>query len=74
MKKILQIYSNSWKELFVTKNVVLCGLMAALAVVLSMVASIDLGPYIRIGFSGLPNRVVECLVCLIYTNPSPRHG
>ncbi len=61
MKKILQIYSNSWKELFVTKNVVLCGLMAALAVVLSMVASIDLGPYIRIGFSGLPNRVVECL-------------
>ena len=32
MKKILQIYSNSWKELFVTKNVVLCGLMAALGV------------------------------------------
>ena len=61
MKKIIWIYSNSWKELFVTKNIVLCGLMAALAVILSMVASIDVGPYIRIGFSGLPNRIVECL-------------
>ena len=61
MRKIRQIYSDSLKELLSTKNVVLCGLMAALAVVLSMVASIDVGPYIRIGFSGLPNRVVECL-------------
>ncbi len=61
MKKIIRIYSDSWKELFVTKNIVLCGLMAALAVILSMVASIDAGPYIRIGFSGLPNRIVECL-------------
>ena len=38
-----------------------CGLMAALAVVLSMTASIEVGPYIRIGFSGIPNRIVECL-------------
>ncbi len=61
MKKTFQVFRDSWRELFVTKNIVLCGLMAALAVVLSMVASIDIGPYIRIGFSGLPNRVVECL-------------
>lgn len=61
MKKIKEIFCNSFKELFVTKNIVLCGLLAALAVVLGMVASIDIGPYIRIGFSGLPNRVVECL-------------
>lgn len=61
MKKIKEIFSNSFKELFVTKNIVLCGLLAALAVVLGMVASIDIGPYIRIGFSGLPNRVAECL-------------
>lgn len=61
MKKIKEMFSSSLKELFVTKNLVLCGLMAALAVVLGMVASIDIGPYIRIGFSGLPNRVVECL-------------
>lgn len=61
LKKIIQIFSNSWKELFHTGTIVVCGLMAALAVTLSMVASIDIGPYIRIGFSGLPNRVVECL-------------
>ena len=61
MKKIKEIFSNSFNELFVTKNIVLCGLLAALAVVLGMVASIDIGPYIRIGFSGLPNRIVEFL-------------
>ena len=55
------MYANSLKELFVTKNIVLCGLMAALAVVLSMTASVEVGPYIRIGFSGIPNRVIECL-------------
>lgn len=60
-EQIRHIYSDSLKELFVTKNMVLCGLLAALAIVLGMVASIDAGPYIRIGFSGIPNRVVDCL-------------
>ena len=54
MQKITKLgskfYSDSFKELKVTHNLVLCGLMAALAVVLN-----------RIGFSGLPNRVVEYL-------------
>ncbi len=61
MKKMKEIYKDSLKELLNTRNMVLCGLMAALAVVVSLVASIDIGPYIRVGFSGLPNRVVECL-------------
>ena len=61
LKRIKEMYANSLKELFVTKNIVLCGLMAALAVVLSMTASVEVGPYIRIGFSGIPNRVIECL-------------
>lgn len=61
MKKMKEIYRDSLKELLNTRNMVLCGLMAALAVVLSLVASIGIGPYIRVGFSGLPNRVVECL-------------
>ena len=39
----------------------LCGQLAALAVVLGTVASISVGPYIKIGFSGLPNRIVEFL-------------
>ncbi len=62
LKRIKEMYANSLKELFVTKNIVLCGLMAALAVVLSMTASVEVGPYIRIGFSGIPNRVIECLL------------
>ena len=41
--------------------VVFCGMMCALAMVLNMVASISVGPYIRIGFSGLPNQVVAYL-------------
>ena len=61
LKRIKEMYANSLKELFVTKNIVLCGLMAALAVVLSMTASVEVGPYIRIGCSGIPNRVIECL-------------
>lgn len=59
MKKLKELYQQSLQELCHTKTVVLCGLLAALAIVLSMVASIQLGPYIKIGFSGLPNRIVE---------------
>ena len=64
MKKIREVkemFESSLREMFVTRNMVLCGLMAALAVVLSMTASIEVGPYIRIGFSGIPNRIVVCL-------------
>lgn len=56
-----RLYSDSFKELKVTHNLVLCGLMAALAVVLNYTTSIFITPNIRIGFSGLPNRIVEYL-------------
>ena len=36
--------------------VAFCGMMCALAMVLNMVASINVGPYVRIGFSGIPRR------------------
>lgn len=61
MKKIKQLFSDSLHEFTATKNLVLCGLMAAIAIVLSMVASISIGPYVKIGFSGIPNRIVEFL-------------
>lgn len=61
IQKVRQICTDSLHEIFVTRNLVLCGLMAALAVVLGLVASIEAGPYIRIGFSGIPNRIVEFL-------------
>ncbi len=63
MQKITKLSSNrvsgSIQELKATHNLVLCGLMAALAVVLNYTTSIMITPNIRIGFSGLPNRVVE---------------
>lgn len=61
MQKFKQFYLDSMNQLKVTQNLVICGLMAALAVVLSYVASVDVGPYIRIGFSGIPNRIIEFL-------------
>ena len=61
MQKIRKLYADSIMELKVTKNMVICAFMAALAVVLSYTTSIEIGPYIRIGFSGLPNRIVEFL-------------
>ena len=61
MQTIRKLYSDSFKELKVTQNLVLCGLLAALAVVLNYTTSIFITPNIRIGFSGLPNRVVEYL-------------
>lgn len=58
---IKKMYGDSLKELKVTQNLVLCGLMAALSVILSYTTSIFITPYIRIGFSGIPNRIVEFL-------------
>ena len=40
----------------------ICGLMGALAIVLSYTTSIELGSYLRIGFSGYANRMVEFLL------------
>ena len=61
MKKFKELYLGSVRELASPKNLALCGVMGALSMVLGIVASIQIGPYIKIGFSGLPNRIVECL-------------
>ncbi len=52
---------ESLREFKNLRNVVFCGLMAAIAVILGYVATINIGQYIRIGFSGLPNQVVDYL-------------
>lgn len=59
MHKLKKHYLDSMKELTVTRNLTLCGLMAALAVVLNYTTSIYITPNIRIGFSGYPNRIIE---------------
>lgn len=59
--KLLSPWLSSARELKQVRNVVFCGLMCALAIVLNSVATIRLGPFIKIGFSGMPNRVVDML-------------
>lgn len=61
MKKLKELYLSSVRELALPKNLALCGLMGALSLVLGMIATINVGPFIRIGFSGLPNRMIECI-------------
>lgn len=61
MNKLKKLYVDSIAEFKVTKNLTICGMMAALAIVLNYVATINITQNLRIGFSGLPNRIVEFL-------------
>lgn len=58
---IRDLYLNSMKEFRQIRTIALLGMFAAVAVVLSRVASIDIGPYIRIGFASIPNRLVDAI-------------
>lgn len=57
----LKIWKNSFDELRDVYAMTCCGILAALAVALKFVASIDIGEYIRIGFSDLPGMAVSVL-------------
>ena len=52
---------SSITRLSETKVLAFCGMMGALAIILGYVATIKFGQYIRVGFSGLPNQVVDYL-------------
>ena len=54
-------FTQSLHELQQVRAVTFCGIMGALAIVLKFVATIEIGQYIRIGFSNLPNVVVDFL-------------
>ena len=55
------MFFDSARELKKTSVLTACAMLAALAFVLNQVASISIGPYIKIGFSGLPNQIVDYL-------------
>lgn len=59
MKKYWNLFKASFHEFSITKNLVLCGLMAGIGVILGYVATINIGQYLRIGFSTVPNRIVD---------------
>ncbi len=54
-------WSRSLAEFKKLNVVVFCGMMCAVAIVLGSVASISIGQYIRIGFSSIPNLVIDYL-------------
>ena len=60
-KKTKTCFFSSAKELKSVPALAMCAMFAALALILNSVASINLGPYIKIGFSGIPNQIVDYL-------------
>ena len=62
MKKFTGSLISSFLELKRLRSLTFLAVMGALALALEAVASLDLGPYISIGFSGLPNQLVDLLL------------
>ena len=58
---LVSLWKESLGELRDIYALTCCGILAALAVALKFVASIDIGQYIRIGFSDLPGMAVSVL-------------
>ena len=61
MRRFIKLWEESVNELRKTRVMVFCSLMAVIAIVISYTTTIEIGPYIRIGFSGLPNRIIDYL-------------
>ena len=60
-EKQKNLFVSSLHELKDLRNVVFCGLLGAMAIALDQFTSIKIGDYIRIGFSGYPNRICDYL-------------
>ena len=60
-KKKQNIFVSSSQELKKVPALAACAMFAALAMILNSVASISIGPYIKIGFSAIPNQLVDYL-------------
>lgn len=65
MGKNENMHGNRWiasmNELRSRRSAAFCGVMCALAIALGAVSTVNIGPYIKIGLSGLPNQVVDYL-------------
>lgn len=61
MRKLLTLISDSYHEFRHVSTITCCAMFGAMAVVLSTFATIDISPNLRIGFSSLPNELVDYL-------------
>ena len=64
-EKKQNIFVSSSQELKKVPALAACAMFAALAMILNSVASISIGPYIKIGFSAIPNQLVDYLFGLV---------
>lgn len=60
MRKIVTLFTDSYKELRHVRTITLMAMSAAAAVILGMY-SIEIGSFIRIGFSSIPNGIIAYL-------------
>ena len=61
MQEKENLLKSSAREIKKVSNLAACAMFAALALILNTVATINIGPYVRIGFSGIPNELVDYL-------------
>ena len=61
-QKPANIWVSSAREFGQLRNIVFCGVMGALSVVLSFVGSIRINPYMKIGVSEIPNLMIDYLM------------
>ena len=61
IRRFFGMFRDSAREFKNLRTIVVCGLMAALAIVLSIATSMYIIPTTKIGLSGLPNRIVDYL-------------
>lgn len=60
MKKFVTLFTDSYRELKSVRTITVAAMFAAVAIILGMF-SINVGNYIRIGFSSIPNGMIAWL-------------
>ena len=60
MTRLATLFTCSFRQLKEAKTVTICAMLGAAAIVLGSL-SIEVGPTVRIGFSGIPNELVHYL-------------
>lgn len=61
MKKLLALISESYHEFKNVSTITTCAMFGAMALILNQFASITVTPQLKIGFSALPNELVDYL-------------
>ncbi|MBE5985883.1 MAG: folate family ECF transporter S component, partial [Paenibacillaceae bacterium] len=60
MKKLVTLFTDSYRELKSVRTITAAAMFAAVAIILDMF-SIQLGSYIKITFSSIPNGIISYL-------------